>query len=223
MYKWLFKDKPSWRHPEYTLREEIAACVTHGFGALLSIAGLVVLVVLAAMNGDRWRLVGFSIYGISLLGLFLASTLYHGFQQPRLKRILRRVDHAAIYVFIAGTYTPFILVSLREPKGWMLLAIIWGMAIAGIIWKIFFLGKLEVLATMFYVLMGWMALIAIQDIANSISSTGLVFIIIGGIVYMLGIVFYAWENMPYNHTIWHLFVLVGSVSHYVAVTTLVSV
>ncbi len=220
---WLFKDNPTWSEPVYTLKDEIAACATHGFGAALSIAGLVALIVMAALYGDTWRLVGFSVYGITLVTLYLASTLYHGFQNPRLKRVLRTVDHAAIYVFIAGTYTPFLLISLQSPKGWTLLVVIWTMALAGILWKIFFLGRFEVMATIFYVIMSWMAVIALKDIFNSIPPTGVFFILLGGAFYMFGIIFYAWERLPYNHTIWHLFVLGGSISHYFAITTLIPV
>ena len=217
----LIKEKSSWQKPIYNLREEIAASVTHGVGAGLSIAGLTLLIVLAAIYGDAWQVVAFSIYGTSLFLLYLASTLYHAIQNPRAKRVFRVLDHTAIYLLIAGTYTPFLLVGMRGAMGWTLLVTIWAMALAGIIWKIFFLGRLEILATIFYVLMGWLAIIGIKEMLVSIPTTGLILLVTGGLVYMLGIIFYAWKKFPYNHAIWHLFVLGGSILHFFAITTLV--
>ena len=218
----LFKDKPNWKHPVYDLREEIAASATHGIGVFLSITGLIFLIVLAAAYGDTILMAGYIIFGASLTILYLSSTIYHGVQQPRIKYWLRRLDHAAIYVFIAGTYTPFLLVSIQGQTGRLLLALVWSMAIAGIVWKLFFLGRLEVLATMFYVAMGWMALFAIQDMIANIPTTGLVLLVVGGLAYTVGVIFYVWDRVPYNHVIWHLFVMAGSISHFFAVTTLVS-
>lgn len=217
----LFKDKESWQMPTYSQREEIAASVTHGIGVGLSVVGLTLLVALAAIYGDAWQVVAFSIYGASLFLLYLASTLYHAVQNPRLKRRLRLLDHTAIYLLIAGTYTPFLLVRMRGTMGWTLLAVVWSMALAGIIWKIFFLGRLEVLATIFYVLMGCLAIIGIREMLVSIPPAGLILLATGGAVYMLGIIPYAWEKLPYNHVIWHLFVLGGSALHFFAITTLV--
>lgn len=220
---WLFKDKPQWRNPVYNLAEEIANGVTHGLGAILSVVGFILLVFLAAIYGDTWRVVSFSIYGSSLILLYLASTFYHSIQNSKAKRILRKIDHASIYILIAGTYTPFMLVSMRSPLGWMVLIAVWGMALAGIIWKIFFLGRLEVITTILYLLMGWMGgIIFIRDIGN-IPPLGVGMLVAGGVTYTLGVIFYAWEKLPYNHTIWHLFVLGGSICHYFAVVTLVSV
>lgn len=219
----LLKDNPKWKSPVYDLREEIAASATHGVGVFLSITGLIFLIVLAATYGNAVQMVAFIIFGASLTTLYLASTLYHGVQQPRIKYWLRRVDHAAIYVFIAGTYTPFLLVSIQGQTGKLLLVLVWSMAIAGIVWKIFFLGRLEVLATIFYVAMGWMAIFAIQDMIANIPTTGLVLIVVGGAAYTVGVVFYVWDRVPYNHVIWHLFVMAGSILHFSAVTTLVSV
>jgi len=199
----LIKEKSSWQKPIYNLREEIAASVTHGVGAGLSIAGLTLLIVLAAIYGDAWQVVAFSI------------------QNPRAKKVFRVLDHTAIYLLIAGTYTPFLLVGMRGAMGWTLLVTIWAMALAGIIWKIFFLGRLEILATIFYVLMGWLAIIGIKEMLVSIPTTGLILLVTGGLVYMLGIIFYAWKKIPYNHAIWHLFVLGGSILHFFAITTLV--
>lgn len=217
----LLKDKPSWQNPFYTLGEEIANIVTHGIGTVLAVAGLTTLVVLAAMYGDAWRMVSFTIYGSSLIILYLASTLYHSVQHPRAKRVFRILDHTSIYVFIAGCYTPFLLIGTRSAMDWFLLALVWGMAMAGIIWKIFFLGRLEVLATLMYVFMGWMGVLAFRQILVNLPPAGVTMLFAGGIVYTVGVLFYAWEKLPYNHAIWHLFVLGGSICHFFAMVTLV--
>jgi hemolysin III len=217
----LLKDKPSWQNPFYTLSEEIANSVTHGIGAALAVAGLTVLVVLSVIYGDIWRVVSFTIYGSSLIILYSASTLYHSVKHPKSKQLLRILDHTSIYVLIAGTYTPFLLIGVRGTMGWTLLAIVWTMAVAGIIWKIFFLGRLEVLATIMYIFMGWMGVIAFRQLLVNIPPVGVTMLFAGGIVYTLGVIFYAWEKLPYNHAIWHLFVLGGSICHFFAMVTLV--
>lgn len=217
----LLKEKPSWQNPIYTLGEEIANSVTHGIGLALAVAGLTVLVVLSAIYGDAWRVVSFSIYGGSLIILYSASTLYHSVQHPKAKKIFRTLDHTSIYVLIAGTYTPFMLISVRGTMGWTLLAIVWVMAVTGIIWKIFFLGRFEVMATIMYIFMGWMGVIAFRQMLVSIPPLGVTMLFAGGIAYTLGVIFYAWEKLPYNHAIWHLFVLAGSICHFFAMVTLV--
>ncbi len=216
----LFHDKPSWQNPFYTLREEIANSVTHGFGVALSAAGLITLVLLAVLYGDPWVLTGFAIFGASLLTLYLASTLYHAVQNRRAKRILRRCDHAAVYLLIAGTYTPFLIISLRGTIGLPLLAVVWGMALIGVVWKMFFTGRYEVLATIVYVLMGWMCVIAYRQMVDYVPPLGVTLLFAGGIVYTIGVIIYALEKIPYNHAVWHLFVLGGSACHFAAVMTL---
>lgn len=201
----------------YTLNEEIANAITHGIGALLSVAALTLLVVLAVIYGDIWRVVSFSIYGASLVILYLASTLYHTVQTPRVKRILRIFDHAAIFILIAGSYTPFLLVSLRGTWGWTLLGIVWGIALVGIVLKVFFIGKYEVLATAAYVGMGWLVVFAFRQLLANLDTGGVVLLVAGGVVYTLGVIFYAWRKLPYSHAIWHLFVLGGSACHFFAV------
>lgn len=217
----LLHDKASWKSPFYSKGEEIANSVTHGIGAALAVIGLTLLIILSVIYGDAWRVVGFSIYGASLIILYLASTLYHSVQYPKAKRVLRTFDHTSIYVLIAGTYTPFLLIAVRGTLGWTLLAVVWLMAITGIIWKIFFLGRFEVMATIMYVLMGWMGVIAFRQMLVNIPPLGVTMLFAGGIVYTVGVVFYAWEKLPYNHAIWHLFVLGGSICHFVAIATLV--
>jgi len=204
-------------HKAYSLGEEIANGITHGVGTGLSVAGLTVLVVLAALYGDVWQIVGFSIYGSTLVVLYLASTLYHSFQNPRVKRVFRVIDHAAIFLLIAGTYTPFLLISMRGARGWTLLAIVWGLALLGIGFKIFFTHRFPVGSTLAYVLMGWLGVIAWKEAIARIPAGGLIWLGVGGAVYSVGVILYAWKRLPYNHAIWHVFVLVGSACHYLAV------
>lgn len=207
-------------HKLYTLSEDIANSVTHGIGTGLSIAGLTVLVVLAVLHGDIWHVVSFSIYGSTLVLLYISSTLYHGFRKPRLKQIFQIVDHAAIYLLIAGTYTPFLLVTWRGAWGWTLLAIIWGIALLGVGFKIFFIHRFPVLSTLAYILMGWLGIIVLRDMVFSLPTAGLIWLAVGGVIYTVGVIFLAWRRLPYHHAIWHLFVLGGSACHYFAVFNL---
>lgn len=209
-------------HKPYTIGEEIASSITHGIGTGLSIAGLTVLVVLAALYGDVWRVVSFSIYGSSLVILYLASTLYHSFQNPRIKRIFQILDHAAIYLLIAGTYTPFLLISLRGAWGWTFLVVIWGLAFLGIGFKALFFEYYERLSALGYVLMGWLCVIAGKELLVSVPQVSLIWLAVGGVIYTIGIIFLAWRKIPYGHAIWHLFVLGGSACHYFAVANLLS-
>lgn len=197
-----------------TIGEEIANSITHGIGTGLSIAALAILVVLAAKKGDPWAIVGFSIYGSSLFLLYLISTLYHGFTHPTLKRFFRVLDHSAIFILIAGTYTPITLTALRGPWGWTLFGIVWGIAGAGILLKVMFFGKFEKLSVALYVLMGWVVIIALKPLLVALPAVSLIWIAIGGLLYTSGIIFYAWQKLPYHHVIWHVFVLGGSISHF---------
>ncbi|PJE78580.1 hypothetical protein CI610_02474 [invertebrate metagenome] len=201
----------------YSLAEEIANSITHGIGALLSIAALVILVTYATLQSDMWRIVSFSIYGTSLILLYLASTLYHSFPQPHIKRLLKVFDHCAIYLLIAGTYTPFLLVSIRGIMGWTLFSIIWLLAISGITLKLAFRNRYHGLSVATYVLMGWLAVFASRELAHSLSGQGLGWVVAGGITYTLGVFFYLVKRIPFNHAIWHLFVLGGSICHFFAV------
>ncbi len=207
-------------HKPYTLGEEIANSITHGIGTGLSIAGLTVLVVLAALYGDVWRIVSFSIFGSSLVLLYLASTLYHSFQNPRIKKIFQIFDHSAIYLLIAGTYTPFLLISLRGAWGWTFLVVIWGLAFLGIGLKALFFEYYERLSALGYVLMGWLCVIAGKELLTNVPQVSLIWLAVGGMAYTIGIIFLAWRKIPYGHAIWHLFVLGGSICHYFAVANL---
>lgn len=201
----------------YTVLEEWLHSLTHGVGAGLSIAGMVVLIVLASMASDAWKIVSFSIYGASLVTLFLASTLYHAIQSPRLKRAFKMLDHCAIFLLIAGTYTPFLLVNLRGPLGWTLFGVVWGLAVAGIALKLIFGHRFKALQIIIYLLMGWMVAFASTELAAHLNGTGLDLVIAGGITYTVGLIFYLVRRIPFNHTIWHLFVIGGSVCHFFAI------
>lgn len=201
------------------LIEEIANSATHGIGFLLSIAGLIVLVVLAKIHGDAWRIVSFSIYGGSLIILYAASTLYHSFSfsSGRINYIFKIIDHSAIYLLIAGSYTPFVLVSLRGAWGWTFFGTIWGLALAGIMFKMVFVKRFLILSTASYLIMGWLALIATPPIIKNIPFRGIGWLVAGGIFYSVGVIFHFWDKLPFHHAIWHLFVLGGSICHYFAI------
>ncbi len=197
-----------------SLGEEIANAITHGTGVGLSIAALVILVVFAAKQSDAWKVVSFSIYGATMITLYLASTLYHSFPQPNLKRFFRILDHSSIFLLIAGTYTPVTIGTMRGGWGWTLFGIIWGLTIVGVNLKVFAMGKLKYLSVFIYILMGWMVLIAIKPLMQKASPSFLIWMLIGGLAYTLGVIFYVARKLPYHHSIWHLFVLGGSVCHF---------
>jgi len=200
----------------YSTKEEMANALTHGIGVALSIAALSVLVTCAGLYGDAWRVVSFSVYGASLILLYLASTFYHAFRSPRVKRFFRLLDHAAIFLLIAGSYTPLCLVSMRGPWGWTMFGLTWGVALVGIVTMVFFMNAPRWLTASLYIAMGWMAIIAIKPLAEALSTGGLVLLGAGGLAYTGGVAFYVWQRLPFNHAIWHLWVLGGSVCHFFA-------
>ena len=199
------------------VREERASALTHGVGALAALAGGAVLVALASLHGDGWQLAAAIVFSISLLLLYSASTLYHAVQQPRAKSALKVLDHCAIYLLIAGTYTPFTLVALRGDVGRNLFVAIWSLAAAGIAFKLFFTGRFKLLSTAVYVAMGWLVLVAIQPVTQALDAWTFGWLLAGGAFYTLGTVFYHRPSMRYSHAVWHLFVIAGSVCHYIAV------
>lgn len=201
----------------YTLREERLNSLTHGLGALLSAVGTLVLVLAAAREGDVWKIVSFSIFGASLILLYSASTFYHASRSPRAREIWKMLDHCAIFLLIAGTYTPFLLVNLRGPTGWTLFGIIWGLALAGIILKLVFGHRYKILRVIVYLAMGWLIVLAAGELNTQVSELGVRLTVIGGVVYTLGVVFYLADRLPYNHAIWHLFVVGGSLCHFYAI------
>ena len=200
-----------------TVGEEIVNSITHGIGALLSIAGLVIFIVWAAGSGSGWQIVSFSIFGGTLIILYLASTLYHGLPMPRVKQAFKIIDHSAIFLLIAGTYTPFMLINLRGPWGWSILGIIWALAIMGILLKIFYISKFRKISMALYVFMGWLGIVAFREIFAHVPPLSLTLLAFGGLSYTIGLAFYGWRKLPYHHAVWHIFVIGGSISHYLAV------
>jgi hemolysin III len=196
------------------LKQEIANSITHGIGIALSIAALTILVVFAALQGNPWKIISFSLFGASLIILYLFSTLYHSFTNPKVKKFFRILDHCSIFILIAGIYTPITLITLRGPIGWTLFGLIWGMAICGIIFKSFFTGKYNKISTLFYVFMGWIVVFALKPLIQNSSFRLLTWFLIGGLCYTLGVFFYALKKVAYSHAIWHLFVLAGSICHF---------
>lgn len=203
--------------PRYSIGEEIANSVTHGVGVVLSIGGLAVLTAFASVLGNAWHIVSSSIYGATLILLYASSTLYHSIQIPRVKRIFQVIDHSAIFLLIAGTYTPFTLVSLRGAWGWSLFGVVWGLAVIGILFQVTRLRKWPVISLVLYVSMGWAVIVATKPLLTAIAPGGLLLLLIGGLSYTVGIVFYVWRRLPYHHAIWHVFVLAGSAFHFFAI------
>jgi hemolysin III len=201
----------------YTLGEEIANSVIHGIGIVLAIAGLGVLTAFASLHGDVFHIVGCSVFGATLILLYTTSTLYHSIPFPRAKPVLRALDHSAIFLLIAGTYTPFSLVNLRGPWGWSLLAVIWTLAIAGILVRVLGGRKSNTAAVAFYVAMGWAVLVAIKPLMANVEPGGILLLALGGLAYTAGAGFYLWKRLPYHHAIWHAFVLLGSICHFFAI------
>ncbi|MDP3920725.1 MAG: hemolysin III family protein [Candidatus Omnitrophota bacterium] len=194
--------------------EEIANSITHGIGTALSVAALVILTVFAASTGDSWRIVSLSIYGATLIFLYLASTLYHGLSNDRAKRVFKILDHSSIYLLIAGTYTPVVLVSLRGPWGWTLFGLIWGIAVIGIVLEACRIEKLKFFSVLTYIAMGWLVVIALKPLTRSAPMGLIVWLLVGGLAYTLGTLFYRWYRLPFHHAIWHLFVMIGSAAHF---------
>lgn len=203
--------------PQYSLGEEIANAVTHGLGIALAIAGLTVLTAFAARHGNAFHVTACAIFGAALVLCYTASTLYHGIPIERAKRVLRAIDHSAIFLLIAGTYTPFMLVNLRGPWGWSLLAVIWSLAIGGIVLRLVLRGRRHGLVVSLYVAMGWTVVVALQPMLEHVAAGGLILLAAGGLSYTGGVAFYKWRRLPYNHAIWHGFVLLGSALHFFAV------
>ena len=201
----------------YSSLEESINIVSHAIGLILSIVALVLLVRHANLHGNSWHVVSFAIFGLSLISLYAASTFYHSAKKPGLRRRLRIVDHATIYILIAGTYTPFALVTLNGLTGWMLFGVSWGMAITGIILKLFHTGKYNLVSTLMYVFMGWIIVFAIKPLINNLSSDGLFWLVAGGMAYTTGAILYSIKKIKLNHAIFHLFVLLGSFCHFVAI------
>jgi len=201
----------------YPPLEEKVNIASHAIGLLLSVFALAFMVTRASLHGNAWHIVSASLFGASMIALYAASTWYHSTRDPQLRARLRIVDHAAIYVLIAGTYTPFVLVTLRGAVGWVIFGISWGMALAGITLKLFFTGKFNLLSTLMYVFMGWIIIFAVKPLINNLPPEGLFWVIAGGIAYTLGAIIYSIRKIPFNHAMFHVLVVVGSACHFLAV------
>lgn len=209
--KWLKDSK------QQTRVEEIGNTTTHAMGAILSVVALVLLVQFNLNQESQIKLISSVVFGITLLFMYLSSTIYHGLTHQRLKQIFRIVDHASIFLLIAGTYTPFMLVTLKGFWGWALFIFVWSLGVLGILFKIFFGHRYEILSVLIYLTMGWSAVVAAKPIYLSLSFSGLLCVVAGGVCYTIGVVFYAWERLKFSHMVWHLFVLMGSAFHFFAV------
>ncbi len=201
----------------YDQIEERINGLTHGVGAVFSVVGLIILITRAVSEGTIWHFASFSIYGISLVVMYFSSTLYHSIPNPRWKVILQKLDHSAIFLLISGTYTPFLLVNLRSALGWSLFGVVWGITLVGLILKFSFISRWEGISVVLYLAMGWLAVLAGDQLVQKVEPSSLVLLMVGGVFYTVGVVFYLWRRLPYNHAVWHFFVLGGSISHYFAV------
>ena len=201
----------------YSPIEEKINIISHAIGFILSIVALVLLVIHANLHGDAWHIVSFSIFGASLIILYAASTLYHSAKNPELRNRLKIIDHASIYVLIAGSYTPLTLVTLHGTIGWVVFGTSWGLALTGIILKLFFTGKYNLISTIMYVLMGWVIVFAIKPLINNLPLKGLLWLFAGGMSYTIGAVLYSIKKIKFNHALFHMFVLVGSFCHFMSV------
>jgi hemolysin III len=202
---------------DYTLAEEIAHSVSHGAGVIFSIGGLAWMLYLSIDAEDPWRIVASIVYGCSMIALFLSSTIYHGFHQSSNRQLLKLLDHCAIYLLIAGTYTPFLIVALRTSTAWWLFAAVWTIATAGILTKLWFKHRYPAVTLASYLIMGWLAVIAVPELAEAIGSDGVFWLIAGGLSYTVGAMFYVAKRVYFSHAIWHLFVLAGSICHFLAI------
>ena len=201
----------------FSKEEEISNSITHGIGVILSIAALVILIVFASLYGNVWHVVSFTLFGVTMLLLYTSSTLLHALKPGKAKDFFEIMDHSSIYFFIAGSYTPFLLVAVQSATGWTLFGIVWGLAIAGTIFKSFFVKKFLFTSTLLYVVMGWLIVFVWNDLVAAIHPTSLILLIIGGLLYTVGAVFYIWKLFKHHHAVWHIFVLSATVCHFFAV------
>lgn len=209
--------KTDTRLQKFTTGEIIANSVTHGIGVVLSVIGLVFLIIRAVRMGTTWHIVSFSIFGASLIFLYLSSTLYHSLTDKPISPILQRLDHAAIYVLIAGTYTPFLLTELRSPMAWVIFGVLWGLTLIGMVLKFGLTSKFQNPSVVLYVVMGWLIVLIGGRVLRTFDLSTLLLVLLGGVLYTAGIVFYRWRTLAYSHAIWHVFVLAGSVLHFFGV------
>ena len=203
--------------PSYSIKEEIANSITHGIGLILAIAGLGVLIAFASRLGNAWHVVSCTVFATTLIMQYTFSTLYHSIQLPRAKSVMRVLDHSAIFLLIAGTYTPFMLVNLRGTWGWTLFGIVWTLALLGVLFQVSLLRRWQGISLALYIGMGWVVVVAIKPMLGAVAPGGLILLLLGGLAYTSGVGFYLWKSLRYNHAIWHGFVLAGSILHFFAV------
>ena len=203
--------------PIYSIKEEIANSITHGVGLILAIAGLGVLIAFASRLGNAWHVVSCTIFATTLILQYTFSTLYHSIQLPRAKSIMRVLDHSAIFLLIAGTYTPFMLVNLRGAWGWTLFGVVWTLALLGVLFQVSLLRRWQGISLALYIGMGWVVVVAIKPMLDAVAPGGLILLLLGGLAYTSGVFFYLWKSLRYHHAIWHGFVLAGSILHFFAV------
>lgn len=211
------KSQSEEKYRKLSSSEELVNSVTHGIGAVLSVVALIVLIITAGNYGDVWHLVSFSVYGVTLVLLYLSSTLYHSFTSPKLKNLFGRFDHVSIFLLIAGTYTPILLTTTRGAVGWAMFFAVWAIALIGAVIRSIYVYRFRKLMVVLYLLMGWMFVLGGKQIFQNLSSESIWFLVLGGLAYSVGVIFYMWRKLPYSHGIWHLFVLAGSVLHFFAI------
>ena len=201
----------------FTVGEERANYITHGIGAIISLAALVILIVFASLYGTAWHIVSFTLFGTTMLMLYTASTLVHSFPPGKAKDFFEILDHSSIYFFIAGTYTPFLFIVIEGWLGWTLFGIVWGLAIIGTVFKAYFVKKFLFISTILYVFMGWLIVLAWNPLTQNLAPNGMMLLIVGGVLYTIGAVFYVWRAFKYHHAVWHLFVVAGTLAHFFCV------
>lgn len=201
----------------YSKREELANAITHGLGVLFSIAALIILIVYASQNGSAWQIISVTIYGVTMLLMYLSSTILHSLPPGRWKNFFLMMDHTSIYLFIAGTYTPVSLLLIKGTIGWLLFGLVWGIALLGIVFKMIFLQKFMILSTLLYLLLGWFVVIAWDPLVSSMAYNGVVLLVLGGIFYSVGSIFFMFRIFPYHHAVWHIFVVIGSALHFFSI------
>ncbi|TCT18056.1 hemolysin III [Melghiribacillus thermohalophilus] len=201
----------------YSKREELANAITHGLGVLFSIAALIILIIYASQNGSAWQIISVTIYGVTMLLMYLSSTILHSLPPGRWKNFFLMMDHTSIYLFIAGTYTPVSLLLIKGTIGWLLFGLVWGIALLGIVFKMIFLQKFMILSTLLYLLLGWFVVIAWDPLVSSMAYNGVVLLVLGGIFYSVGSIFFMFRIFPYHHAVWHIFVVIGSALHFFSI------
>lgn len=201
----------------YSKREEVANAITHGIGIVFSVIALVLLLLNSIPTGSLWHIVSLTVYGVTMILLYVCSTLLHSFPEGKIKDFFEILDHSAIYLFIAGTYTPFLFLVVKGSLSWILFGLVWGLAVFGVVFKAFFVKRFNLLSTLVYIIMGWLIVIAWRSLVETLPTPGMTLLVIGGLLYTIGTIFYVWRAFPFHHAVWHVFVLGGTAVHFFAV------